>query len=393
MKKNILLLVFILFTGMTFAQMKKDRTSAYNYWQKGDLLKAKEYIDKATGYPDAATDAKVWYYKGGIYLDIHLRPEYKIVAPDALNVAYDSYVKSKELDTKEEYKSDIAARMQTIGGQLFNVGIEFFQANDTENALKNFEKAIGIGKANNVVDTIAIYGSALCYEKKGDKAKAISVYSDLIRMEMNEKSIYSSLAMLYKDNNEFEKAAQTIEAGLQRYPADNDLIITQANLYISTNQHEKALKSLKIAQEKEPGNTSIQYALGVTYDLLKNDSTLPKSERDRYFNEAVSAYEATLKLDPNFFDAMFNLGVLYFNKGGDVINNANKLPLDKTKEFNDMMAEGNSFLNKALPYFENGEKLSPNDKQLLVSLKEIYTRLNKLDKLQEMNEKIANLPN
>lgn len=388
MKKNILLLVFILFAGMTFAQMKKDRTSAYNYWQKGELLKAKEYIDKATAYPEAATDAKVWYYKGGIYLDIQIRPEFKILAPDALSVAYDSYVKSKELDVKDEYKGEIALRMQTIGGQLFNEGITYFQANDTENALKNFEKAIGIGKDNNIVDTLAIYGSALCYEKKGDKAKAISVYGELVKIEMNEKSIYSSLAMLYKDNNEFDKAAQTIEEGLVRYPGDNDLIITQANLYISTNQHEKALKSLKIAQEKEPGNTSIQYALGVTYDLLKNDSLLPRSERDRYFNEAVSAYEATLKLDPNFFDALFNLGVLFFNKGGDVINNANKLPLDKTKEFNDMMAEGNNYLNKALPYFESGEKINPDDRQLLISLKEIYTRLNMMDKLKIVNAKL-----
>lgn len=388
MKKSILMSALLLLAVMTFAQMKKDRTSAYNYWQKGDLLKAKEYIDKATAYPEAATDAKVWYYKGGIYLDIHLKPEFKIIAPDALNVAFEAYNKSKELDVKEEYRGDIVLRMQTIGGQLFNEGINFFTANDIDNALTNFEKAIKIGKDNKIVDTLAIYGSALCYEKKGDKTKAISIYNELITMQMNEKSIYSSQAMLYKDSGEFAKAAETIESGLSRYPGDNDLIITQANLYISTNQHEKALQSLNIAKEKEPENVSIQYAIGVTYDLLKNDTTLAKADRDRYFNEAVTAYEQTLKLDPQFFDALFNMGVLFFNKGGDVINVANKLPLSETAKYDQMMAEGNDYLNKALPYFEEGEKINPSDKQLLVSLKEIYTRLKMIDKLNAVNAKL-----
>jgi Tfp pilus assembly protein PilF len=388
MKRTILLSAFLILVGMTFAQMKKDRTSAYNYWQKGDLLKAKEYIDKATAYPEAATDAKVWYYKGGIYLDLQMKPEYKILAPDALNISFDSYTKSKALDTKEEYKSDIVLRMQTIGGQLFNEGINYFTANDIDNALIYFERAISIGSDNKIVDTLAIYGSALCYEKKGDKTKAISTYENLISMQMNEKSIYSALAMLYKEAGEFDKATNTIESGLVRYPGDNDLIITQANLYISTNQHEKALKSLGIAKEKEPNNTSIQYAIGVTYDLLKNDTMLPQADRDKYFEAAIKAYEETLKQDPAFFDAMFNLGVLYFNKGGDIINTANKLPLNEIKKFDELMAQGNVYLNKALPYFENGEKINANDKQLLVSLKEIYTRLNMMDKLKAVNEKL-----
>ncbi|MBK7171844.1 MAG: tetratricopeptide repeat protein [Bacteroidales bacterium] len=388
MKRTILLSAFLILVGMTFAQMKKDRTSAYNYWQKGDLLKAKEFIDKATAYPEAATDAKVWYYKGGIYLDLQMKPEFKILAPDALNISYDSYIKSKALDAKDEYKSDIVLRMQQIGGQLFNEGINFFTANDIDNALTNFERAISIGSDNKIVDTLAIYGSALCYEKKGEKAKAISTYESLISMQMNEKSVYSSLAMLYKENGEFEKATNTIENGLVRYPGDNDLIITQANLYISTNQHEKALISLGIAKEKEPNNTSIQYAIGVTYDLLKNDTMLPQADRDKYFNEAIKAYEETLKQDPTFFDALFNLGVLFFNKGGDIINAANKLPLSETKKFDELMAQGNVYLNKALPYFEDGEKINPNDKQLLVSLKEIYTRLNMLDKMKAVNDKL-----
>lgn len=388
MKRNILILACLLIVGVSFAQMKKDRTSAYNYWQKGDFVKAKEYIDKATAYPEAATDAKVWFYKGGIYLDLQLKPEFKILAPDALNVAFESYNKSKELDVKNEYKSDIMLRMQTIGGQLFNEGINYFQANDVENAQKYFERAIQIGKDNSVIDTLAIYGSALCYEKRNDKPKAIALYSDLVAMQMKEPSIYSSLCMLYKETGDFAKATSTINDGLTRFPGNNDLIINQANLYISSNQHDKALESLKVAKEKEPGNTSILYAIGVTYDLLKNDTNLSLEKRNEYFIEAVKAYENTLSIDPKYFDALFNLGVLYFNKGGDCINEANKLPLSEEKKYQELLATGKENLRKALPYFESAETMNGTDKQLLVSLKEIYTRLEMMDKLKAVNAKL-----
>ncbi len=388
MKKTVFMLALVFLAGTTFAQMKKDRTSAYNYWQKGELAKAKDFIDKAVAYPESATDAKVWFYKGGIYLDIHLKKEFKILAPDALNISYDAYAKSRDLDSKDEYKGEIMLRMITIGGELFNEGINFFKSNDYDKATRYFDRAIQISKENKSIDTLAIYGSALCYDKKGDKDKAIATYSELVDLQMKEPSIYTSLAMLYKDKGEIDKATKTLEQGLTQYPGNNDLIITQANIYISTNQHDKALKSLFAARDKEPKNISIHYAIGVTYDLLKNDSTSSQAVRDNYFNEAVKAYQETIKLDSNYFDALFNLGAVYFNRGGDVINIANKLPLSETKKYETMMAEGNDFLKKALPYLEAASRIQPTDKPTLVSLKEIYARLSMMDKLKAINEKL-----
>jgi tetratricopeptide (TPR) repeat protein len=146
-----------------------------------------------------------------------------------------------------------------------------------------------------------------------------------------------------------------------------------------------------VAKEKEPKNVSVLYAVGVTYDLLKNDVSLPAEERAKYFNEAVKAYKETIEVDPNFFDALFNLGALYFNKGGDVINEANKLPISETAKYDKLILEGNEYLNLALPYLEKCETIQPTDKATLMSLKEIYTRLNMLDKQKSMTEKINNL--
>lgn len=395
MKKTLILFALMALVSAAFAQMKKDRTSAYNYWMKKDFVKAKEYIDKAITYPEASSDAKVWYYRGGIYLDIQTSPAKAILAPDALNIAYDAYKQALTIDTKEEYKVDIEVRLRAIGGEFFNEGISFFKVNDFGEALKYFDKAVSISNESHVIDTLANYGAALCYEKKAatDKAflpKAIEKYQFLANLHMNEVSVYTSLANLYKENNEIDKASEALALGKTLFPGNTDLIITEANIYISTNNHAKAVSSLMVAKEKEPNNVSVLYAIGVTYDLLKNDTKLPDTERAKYFAEAVKAYEEVIKADPNYFDALFNLGAIFFNKGGDMINEANKLPYDPstTAKYDAMLAEGNSYLNKALPYLEKCETLQPTDKPTLTSLKEIYTRLKMTEKLAAINSKL-----
>jgi tetratricopeptide (TPR) repeat protein len=112
---------------------------------------------------------------------------------------------------------------------------------------------------------------------------------------------------------------------------------------------------------------------------------------DNYFNKAIAAYQETLVIDSNYFDALFNLGAIYFNKGGEVINEANKLPISETAKYDKMLADGNNFLNLALPYLEKCEVFQPTDKPTLISLKEIYTRLNMKAKLEVINAKLSTL--
>lgn len=393
MKRTLILFALIMLVTAAFAQFKKDRNSAYNAWQKPDMVKAKESIDKAITYPEAATDAKVWYYRGGIYFDIQISPAKAVLAPDALNIAYDAFLKARELDTKEEFKSELAVKLKAVGGEYFNEGITFFQQNNYDGAIPYFDKAVNIAKSNHEIDTLANYGSALCYEKKAalDKAfldQAIEKYQYLVDIKMKEVSIYTSLANLYKDKGNIEKGSEIISLGKTMFPGNTDLVITEANMYISTNNHAKAVSSLMIAKEKEPKNVSVLYAIGVTYDLLKNDTNLSEAQRLEYFNAAIEGYKETLAVDPNYFDALFNLGAIYYNKGGEVINEANKLPISETAKYEKMLADGNNYLNLALPYLEQCETIQPQDKATLVSLKEIYTRLNLKEKLMGVNDKL-----
>jgi tetratricopeptide (TPR) repeat protein len=385
MKKILILLTMILAFGVVNAQ-KSKRTSAYNFWNDGKLDKAKENIDLTILDPSTMNDAKTWMYRGNIYLDIQrtTKPEYKSLSPDALTIAYDSYKKATELDVKKEYAPQIMISMLAMSEQFYNVGATLFQASEFAKAGETFEKAVTISQSLNNIDTMALYGAALSYEGAKQYAKAIPYYEQLIKLKVNNPLLYSSLANIYSEQKEIEKSEAILAEGRKLYPGDFNLIISQSNLYLQQKNPTKALESLSLAREKDPTNKSIAFAIGVTYDLLRADSTKTTEERQTYFEKATVAYKEAIALDSNYFDAIFNLGALYFNKGGDIINIANKLPLGDSK-YDALVVDGNAHLKMALPYLEKASKMHPDDMNAIISLKEIYTRLQMFDKLKEVN--------
>jgi tetratricopeptide (TPR) repeat protein len=388
MKKILILLTMVMAFGLVNAQ-KAKRTSAYNYWNDGKLDKAKEYIDPTINDPATMSDAKTWLYRGNIYLDIHrsAKPEYKALAPDALQIAYDSYKKATELDVKKEYQAQLMVSMLSISEQLYNSGATLFQASEFSKAAADFEKAISVSQSMNNIDTMAIYGAALSYEGAKDFAKSASFYEQLVNLKVDNPLIYSSLCTNYSELKQTDKAEAILEQGRKLYPNDFNLIIAQSNLYLQQNNPPKALSSLTLAREKDPNNKSIIFAIGVTYDMLRSDTTKTAQERQVSFDKAVESYKDAIALDSTYFDAIFNLGALYFNKGGDIINEANKLPLgDKTYDI--LVAQGNDHLRMSLPYLEKASRMHPEDTNALVSLKEIYTRLQMFDKQKEVNARL-----
>jgi tetratricopeptide (TPR) repeat protein len=388
MKKILILLTMVLAFGIANAQ-KAKRTSAFNYWNDGKLDKAKEYIDPASQDPSTMSDAKTWLYRGNIYLDIHrsTKPEYKALAPDALQIAYDSYLKANELDVKKEYQPQIMVSMMAISEQLYNSGAILYKEGEFTKAAADFEKAISVSQSMSSIDTMAVYGAALSYEGAKDFAKAASFYEKLAQLKVNNPLIYSSLCTDYSELKEFGKAEAILEQGRAIYPNDFNLIIAQSNLYLQQNNSSKALSSLTLAREKDPNNKTIIFAIGATYDQMRNDTTKSVQERQVSFDKAVQCYKDAIALDTAYYDALFNLGALYFNKGGDIINEANKLPLgDKTYDL--LVAQGNDHLRMSLPFLEKASRMHPDDTNALVSLKEIYTRLQMFDKQKEVNAKL-----
>lgn len=365
--------------GAVYAQ-KTLRTTAFNYLRKGQLDKALESIEPTISDPTTMNDPKTWFYRGNLYLQIHMDTtgKYKNLDPNALTKAFESYQKMRDLDTKKEYYTEAIQNLLVIGEQLYNAGVEKFKVEDYNSAMEHFEKAMVVANHYGNVDTLAMFNAGLAAENAKNYPKALQYYNEVIKLDYKNPVIYSSLSGVYLATKDTAQAFEAIRVGRDKYPNDFNLLITETNLYLNTKQNEKAIENLKQAVITDPDNATIHYAVGASYDLMGNKA------------EAEKAYIKATELNPQHFDANYNLGALYVNQAAEIITEANKLKLGDPK-YDVMKAEADGILQKSIPYLEKASTLDPKDKNTLVALKEIYIRLNMQDKLKEVNTKLQDL--
>jgi tetratricopeptide (TPR) repeat protein len=377
MKRTILTMLIMIISIVMIGQTNK-RTSAFNYQRYGKLDLAKQAIDEAAQDEKTIMDAKTWFYRGNIYYDIavSIDSNYRKLDPDPFGVAYQSYVKAKELDTKGEFTDEIQKYTIAIGEGYYNTGVIYYNEQKFKEAALSFEKAYNVSKAVDRVDTTALINAAVSAGMGNENAMAKKYYLQLIEMNVQKPDVYASLSEIYKAEGDTTLAMKTVNEGRMRFPDDFNLLVAEINIYLATNEKEKAIIDLETALKIDNTNPSIFFAVGTIYDQMGD------------IEKATSAYEDALKLKPDYFEANYNLGALYVNQAAEILDKANDLPLDAVKEYDIEKAKADEMLAKSLPYLEKALELTPDDVNTMVSLKEIYTRLGLTEKLQIVNDKL-----
>ncbi len=114
MKEILIIISLNLIFGLSGFTQSDNRTSAYMYYNNGQLAEAKVYIDQAILHKETIIDAKTWLYRGEIYYNIATSEiqAYKDLAPDAAEVSFKSLVRAmimgQNLDKIESLYDTIA---------------------------------------------------------------------------------------------------------------------------------------------------------------------------------------------------------------------------------------------------------------------------------------------
>ena len=392
MKKPLLLAILLLTITLSFGQ-KNVRQTASNFLKEGKLDKAMETINQCILDPSTATDAKSWFIRGNIYLEIanSTDEKYKALDPNALQQALDSYKKATGFDQKKEYAEDIFAKVNWQRNNYFNQAVDNYNKKKYTEAMLAFEYGANALSSINIMDTISLFYAAACAGLANDQVKAKQYYIELLKQGAKSSTIYISLSDIYRQEKDSSGALKVVRDGLKLYPNDLKLFLTETNIYLTFGDTKKALRNLKLASEKDTSNQTVFFALGTIYDNISNDTVYTTSVREEAFNSAIDAYKRAIKLSPVYFEPNYNIGALYVNKAATINDQANKLPLDADAEFKKLKAEADGYLEKATPYLETASEIQPNDINTLYSLKQIYSRLNKPEKLKAVNEKISGL--
>ena len=221
-----------------------------------------------------------------------------------------------------------------------------------------------------------------------ERIQAKKYYVDLLKLKAKSVSIYASLSELYRQEKDSGAALAVIREGQKIYPGNMPLFLAETNIYLTFNNTDKALSNLNTAAKKDSANPSIYYALGTIYNKLVDDTTKKPEVRELMFNNAVDAYKKAIQLKPDYFDPVFNLGALYVNKAVYYDDKAKNLPLDAEAEYKTLKVQADKYLEAAIPYLEKATEMQPTDVSTLNSLKQIYIRQQKNDKIKTINEKI-----
>ncbi len=380
MKKIVFVLLLIMSVVYVNAQNSKV-VSAHNYLNPkyNELGKAKEAIDVAAKHEKTKEKAKTWYYRGKVYHAIFESKDsvFQHLCENPLDVARDSYLKAMELDTKEKYKKDIISRLQIASIQFFNKGITEFNDKDFEKAFHSFENSVKINALTFIaqVDTMSIFNAAIAADRAKLYDTAIKYYKKAIEYKYEGSKVYLFIENIYKEKNDTVNALNILKEGIAAYPDDNNsLMVELINFYLVSDQSQEALKYLHKAIEKDTSNYSFYFAEGTLYDKLED------------FDNAVKAYSESIKIKPDYFNAQYNLGALYFNKAVKLIDIANEE--SDNKKYKIKKAAADEVFKQAIPFLEKAHQVNPKDLSTMESLKTLYYRMKMMDKFNAIKEEI-----
>ncbi|MDR4987377.1 MAG: tetratricopeptide repeat protein [Bacteroidales bacterium] len=384
-------LILILSSSVLYSQSRELRR-ANRQLGREVLDEAKEHLEAAKEHESVFSDPEFWMLKAQLHLAIAVseKPEYRKLSDNPIGVADEALQKVQEFDENNVFYLEIQQAMLLLSELVFNEGVDYYNQEQWIKAADNFFRAYEINLFFDAVDTTTLYNAALSAELGRDLERAKGWYLDLKELRYDQPFIYSSLANISMTLGDTLQATEYIQFGREVYPEDLDLIFTEANIHIFTGDIEQAEAILNIAIERDPDNPSLYFAFGANYDKMAQDTTYTDEERLFAFNEAVKAYEKAIELNPDYFDAVYNLGVLYFNRGIRIFEEAEER-LRETHDFRQYEEDEKMFRDawlEAQPYLEQSMEMidddDPNLRIVVISLVELYARTNQPDKLEEI---------
>ncbi|MFT4680858.1 MAG: tetratricopeptide (TPR) repeat protein [Flavobacteriales bacterium] len=395
MKSLYFAAILAMATTTVFGQNSKV-TSAWRYLEIQELDNAKEAIDAAVEHEKTKGKADTWILRGKIYYQIQVGEDevLKKQFPDILDGAAESFLKVLELDEKGSYKKEVMPYLTGLRGQFINDGGAKYAEKDFNAAVNKFEMSRVISEKAFGKDTLyymAVTNKALSYDNMKLYDEAIAEYTGLIDSDYEKESSLRSILNIYKKQKNAEKVYETAMKGREMFPDDINYILEELQYLLDTKQDEKAEKNLLLAVEKEPTNSKIRFALGVVYNNLANPESgaVEEAKYVELIGKGEAAYNKALELDSTYSDAAHNLGALHFNVGVRYVEQAKESKDDDSNQA--LMTKADEFFQKSLPNLEKADELSPGDREIMMSLRDLYLKLGDADKYMVYKKKVDEL--
>ena len=369
--KNSNLFVFgMLLLGITFLGFQcasTELTSAKLYISQNNWEKALETLQAEVQKNPKSDEG--YYLMGTVYSEL-----------EQTNEMIDAFDKSLAISNKFEPKINEYRAFEWANN--YNRGVSLFQRGNktTDEDSSKMYYDMAIEAYNNAVvlepDSGVTYRNlAFVYLTTGKTLESVEPLKKLIELEKAEEGyqylgeVYYSLGLnkmseFKNDGNKedsimameyYNKGIMALEDGLKMYPENSEMLSASTSSYIGAGRINEAITSAKSLVEKEPDNAVYHYNYGV---LLLNV--------EKYEQAEAELLKAT-KIDPEYENAIYNLGVTYVKWG---------TALNKESEAQGVISEDyKKKYEMAVPHLENVVEKDPTNVQIWELLGKVYSVL------------------
>lgn len=211
---------------------------------------------------------------------------------------------------------------------------------------------------------------------------------DLNSTLRNECTI--SILKLYlvdTSNTYLEQAEPLVKYISSTYYNDAARAINNENYELANQNFSqyKQLQTLINADNNTLKEYEIQFKFAIATAISKGQDKVDSTQR----HQLVSIYKEILTVDQNNPSANYNLSLLYYNEGVDIVNN-----MDYDMEFEGLMETQEkiaTLFNEALPFMLKAYKQDYRKEDTLEGLKNIYYGLNDTEKSDYYKQELESL--
>jgi tetratricopeptide (TPR) repeat protein len=285
-----------------------------------------------------------------------------------------------KLNTDKKADADVLSVIQDLKRSYQIEAVNTYEIQDYKASHDNFVKILDLNKLpqmNNRIDTILIYFAGRAAFENKDYAEASRLFEETAAYNFKDPLLYVFRKQALFATGDTAKGVEVITQGFNAYPEDQPIMIELINYYLDTDNPEQALQLIEKAKAGDPTNVSYFFTEGTLYDKMGQ------------FDKSEKAYKDCIAAKPEYYDAHYNLGVLYYNKAVKIYEEASRIA-DNTA-FEKKQGEGDDVLKLALPYMEKVSQMEAKNqsafdtkRSALETLKTIYYRLKMEDKRQEV---------
>ena len=373
--KNISMLIITALIA-TAAYAQPDITSAYNANKSGEYDVAIDYIEKGIKDPKASGKEKAWRYRGNIYLNTAGSPKYAPMFPNAIELAKESFFKAMELDKTNEYINENTMSLSALQTLVLEKASVEYTSSDFCTAATHFRISNEISSKFGILDSAAIFNTAFCDDRCGNTSAAITGYKASAEIGYNVPSVYMYIVDLLIKEGKMDEAKKVLMDARAKYPKDAELLRSEVNLLLGEQKYDQAVELLVALTAADGQNETIWFVLGATYEKLGRVA------------DQENAYKKATEINPKYFDALFNLGATYYNRGVEQLKECDKIPPRESAKFDACVANANGVFNQSIAQFERAYTEKPDDKEIITALMEAYVRVGNTDGQKRMKAQL-----